>query len=63
MIFDKFTKARRPGQQGEKPVGLGMHLVRSMVEQMDGHIWFESREGKGTTFFVELPREPQKDQQ
>ena len=56
-IFDKFTKARRPGQQGERPVGLGMHIVRTMVEQLEGKIWFESEEGKGTTFFVELPKE------
>lgn len=56
-IFDKFTKARRRGHQGEKPVGLGMHIVRMMVEQLEGKIWFESREGTGTTFFVELPKE------
>lgn len=56
-IFDKFTKARRPGRQGESPVGLGMHIVRTMVEQLEGRIWFESQEGKGTTFFVELPKE------
>lgn len=56
-IFDKFTKARRPGHQGEKPVGLGMHIVRTMVDQLGGRIWFESEEGKGTSFFVELPKE------
>lgn len=56
-IFDKFSKARRRGQQGEKPVGLGMHIVRTMVEQLEGRIWFESQQGKGTTFFVELPKE------
>lgn len=55
LIFDKFTKARRPGNQGEKPVGLGMNIVKTMVEQLQGRIWFDSQEGKGTTFFVELP--------
>lgn len=55
-IFDKFTKARRPGHQGERPVGLGMHLIKTMAEQLEGKIWFESQEGKGTTFFVELPK-------
>lgn len=49
-IFDKFTKARRPGNQGEKPVGLGMNIVKTMVTQLKGKIWFESQEGKGTNF-------------
>ena len=56
LIFDKFTRARRKGTQGEQPVGLGMHLIKSMVEQLEGSIWFESQEGVGTTFYVELPR-------
>ena len=51
----KFSKARRPGNQGEKPVGLGLHIVKTLVEQLNGSIWFESEAGKGTTFFVELP--------
>jgi two-component system sensor histidine kinase VicK len=56
LIFDKFTKARRKGVQGEQTVGLGMHLIKTMVEQLEGKIWFESQEGVGTTFFVELPK-------
>lgn len=56
LIFDKFTKARRKGVQGEPAVGLGMHLIRTMTEQLGGRIWFESQEGIGTTFFVELPK-------
>ncbi|AHM62228.1 ATPase [Flammeovirgaceae bacterium 311] len=56
MIFQKFTNARREGMQGEKPTGLGLHIVKTMVEQLNGHIWFESGEERGTTFFVELPK-------
>lgn len=56
MIFDKFTKARRTGLQGERPVGLGMIIIKRMVELHDGKVWFESKEGKGTTFFVEIPK-------
>lgn len=56
MIFDKFTKARRKGVQGEKPVGLGMHIIKKMVEMHKGRIWFESQEGEGTVFFVEIPK-------
>lgn len=56
MVFDKFTKARRKGVQGEKPVGLGMHIIKKMVEIHKGRIWFESQEGEGTVFFVEIPK-------
>ncbi|EMR03819.1 PAS domain-containing sensor histidine kinase [Cesiribacter andamanensis] len=56
LIFDKFTRARRKGTQGEQPVGLGMHLIKTMTDQLDGTIRFESQEGKGTTFYIELPK-------
>ncbi|CAN5428225.1 hypothetical protein BH23BAC1_BH23BAC1_18020 [soil metagenome] len=55
-IFEKFTKARRPGLHGEKPVGLGLHIIKSMVEIHHGKIWFDSKEGEGTKFFVEIPK-------
>lgn len=55
IIFDKFTKAKRPGTEGEKPVGLGMSIVKQIVEAHHGSIWLDSEVGKGTTFYVELP--------
>lgn len=55
IIFDKFTKAKRPGTDGEKPVGLGMSIVKQIVEAHKGTIWLESEVGKGTTFYIELP--------
>lgn len=53
-IFDKFTTAGRIGTAGERSIGLGMSIVRQIVELHDGRIWFKSTEGKGTTFFIEL---------
>ena len=35
--------------------GLGLAMCKSIVEQMKGHIWFETEQGTGSTFFVELP--------
>jgi signal transduction histidine kinase len=35
--------------------GLGLAMCTSIVEQAKGRIWFETEQGKGTTFFVELP--------
>lgn len=55
ILFEKFTQARRPGIKGEPPVGLGMSIIKTMVELHQGHIWFQSQENKGTTFFIEIP--------
>jgi signal transduction histidine kinase len=35
--------------------GLGLAMCKGIVEQAQGKIWFETRMGEGTTFFVELP--------
>ncbi|CAA9334877.1 MAG: Phosphate regulon sensor protein PhoR (SphS) [uncultured Cytophagales bacterium] len=56
-LFDKFTKARRPGLRQEPSTGLGMSIIKTVVEWHGGKIWFESEENQGTTFFVEIPRE------
>lgn len=37
--------------------GLGLAMCKSIAEQAGGGIWFETEEGKGTTFFVQLPVE------
>ncbi len=52
FIFDKFTKARRPGIHGEPTTGLGLSVIKTIIEWHKGHIWFESTEDKGTTFYV-----------
>ncbi len=55
VLFDRFTKARRPGLRGEKTTGLGMHIIETIVRLHQGHIWVESQENVGTTFFIKLP--------
>lgn len=55
-LFDKFSEARRTGLKGEPSTGLGMSIIKTIVEWHQGKIWFESEENKGTTFYIEIPR-------
>jgi signal transduction histidine kinase len=41
---------------GEHSTGLGLSIVKKMVEAMNGYVWCESEVGKGATFIVELPK-------
>ncbi|RPD49583.1 PAS domain S-box protein [Hymenobacter sediminis] len=58
VLFDKFTKARRTGLRGEKTNGLGMSIIKTIVELHEGRIFFQTAEGVGTTFSIELPALP-----
>ncbi|TGD78482.1 PAS domain-containing sensor histidine kinase [Hymenobacter wooponensis] len=57
VLFERFTPARRPGLRGEKTTGLGMSIIKAIVELHGGRIWVESKEGQGSTFYIVLPRE------
>ena len=55
-LFDKFSDARRPGINGEPSVGLGMSIIKTILDWHQAKITFESVEGVGTTFNIEIPR-------
>jgi two-component system sensor histidine kinase VicK len=55
VLFEKFTKARRPGLRGEKTNGLGMSIIQTIVELHQGRITFKSQEGVGSSFFIQIP--------
>lgn len=56
-IFTKFFRAENALQKVPDGSGLGLALVRELVESWGGHVRFETEEGKGTTFFFTIPFE------
>lgn len=53
-IFDLFYRVNRDKVQGE---GLGLSIVKKIVEKHRGHVYVESQPGVGSKFFVSLPQE------
>jgi signal transduction histidine kinase len=48
-IFQPYFTTKSSG------TGLGLAMTRKIIEFWNGRIWFETEEGKGTTFFIQLP--------
>ena len=55
FVFDMFTQAKIPGTSGEVPFGLGLSISLQIARAHQGNIWFDTEEGKGTTFHFEFP--------
>lgn len=52
-LFDRFWQARKAGRQG---AGLGLPIVKGIIDAHGGRIWTDSQVDLGTTFFFTLPR-------
>jgi signal transduction histidine kinase len=57
-IFEEFYRAANVKELGTEGTGLGLSLVKRIVELYRGEVRLDSELGKGTTFTVTLPREP-----
>lgn len=54
-IFDLFTRSDVAVNRQYEGLGLGLHLVKRLVELHGGRVWVESTPGKGSRFFFSLP--------
>jgi len=60
-IFTKLFRADNVQKKDVEGTGLGLYIVKSIIEKSGGKIWFESEENNGTTFFVTVPLSGMKD--
>lgn len=54
-IFQRFTQGTAASEVGGAGLGLGLHIVKTMVERQGGHVGVESMPGQGASFWFSLP--------
>jgi signal transduction histidine kinase len=59
-IFEKFYRVQTKETSDIQGTGLGLFIVKQLVEKMKGRIWFVSEKDKGSTFSFSLPKDKKK---
>ncbi len=60
QVFTKLFRAENAVKSESEGTGLGLYIVKNIIEQSNGQLWFESQENIGTTFFIMLPMQGMK---
>jgi two-component system phosphate regulon sensor histidine kinase PhoR len=55
-LFDRYFRSNRREAVQQRGSGLGLTIVKSIAELHKGRVWVESQLGKGSSFFLEIPR-------
>jgi signal transduction histidine kinase len=54
-LFKKFYRIKNEASRKVRGTGLGLYIVKQMVEAHEGKIWVESKLSQGSTFYFSLP--------
>lgn len=54
-VFTRFFRADNAQAHEAEGVGLGLYILKAIIDEMGGRIWFNSTEGRGTSFYVSIP--------
>lgn len=57
-VFEKFVRASNAKLYKSDGTGIGLYIAEQATERLGGKIWFDTKENKGSTFYVELPLRP-----
>jgi signal transduction histidine kinase len=55
-IFERFYRADNAVNMEGQGTGLGLYLAKMIMEAAGCRIWFKSKENKGTTFYLMIPK-------
>lgn len=55
-LFQKFYRVDNSATRTVGGTGLGLYICKKIIELYNGRVWVESKEGKGSTFYINIPR-------
>jgi len=54
-LFEKFFRSGRREAYNQRGTGLGLAIVKTIIEKHNGKVWVESKLGRGSSFYLQLP--------
>jgi len=54
-LFQKFYRGSNAAQINTRGTGLGLYIVKKVMKKLGGKVWFKTKLGKGSTFYISLP--------